>query len=341
MVRHEKIPGISKELQKIVYANMRKVGARRRAREAFKDIQLSIDHILFKIPSDGLKMKESYEVNSRGLEYFSKSWVPQTSPKAVVCLLHGYGDTCTFFFEGIARKLASSGYAVFAMDYPGFGLSEGLHGYIRSFNRLVDDVIEHYSKVKENPDFRGLPSFLFGESMGGAVALKMHLKQPNSWNGAVLVAPMCKIADDMVPSCFLRQVLIGAAKLLPKRKLVPVKDLAKFAFRDVKKRNLAAYHVLAYKHKPRLRTALELLNTTQEIEQQMEKVSLPLLILHGKDDVITDPSVSKALYEEASSADKKLILYDDAYHSLLGGEPDEVILKVFGDIISWLDAHSS
>ena len=49
MVRHEKIPGISKELQKIVYANMRKVGARRLAREAFKDIQLSIDHILFKV----------------------------------------------------------------------------------------------------------------------------------------------------------------------------------------------------------------------------------------------------------------------------------------------------
>lgn len=49
---------------------------------------------------------------------------------------------------GIARKLASSGYGVFAMDYPGFGLSEGLHGYIPSFDRLVDDVIEHYSKVK-------------------------------------------------------------------------------------------------------------------------------------------------------------------------------------------------
>lgn len=49
---------------------------------------------------------------------------------------------------GIARKLASSGYGVFAMDYPGLGLSEGLHCYIPSFDRLVDDVIEHYSKVK-------------------------------------------------------------------------------------------------------------------------------------------------------------------------------------------------
>lgn len=34
------------------------------------------------------------------------------------------------------------------MDYPGFGLSEGLHGYIPSFDKLVDDVIEHYSKAK-------------------------------------------------------------------------------------------------------------------------------------------------------------------------------------------------
>lgn len=51
-------------------------------------------------------------------------------------------------FLGIARKLASCGYGVFAMDYPGFGLSEGLHGYVPNFEKLVDDVIEHYSKVK-------------------------------------------------------------------------------------------------------------------------------------------------------------------------------------------------
>ena len=49
---------------------------------------------------------------------------------------------------GIARKLASSGFGVLAMDFPGFGLSEGLHGFIPSFKSLVDDVIEHYSKIK-------------------------------------------------------------------------------------------------------------------------------------------------------------------------------------------------
>ncbi|KAG2714984.1 hypothetical protein I3843_03G057900 [Carya illinoinensis] len=336
-----RFPGVDEELQKILEAKMDEAPARRLARDSFKDIQLGIDHILFKTTCDGLEVKESYEVNSRGLEIFSKSWLPASSRlKALVCFCHGYGDTCTFFCEGIARKLASSGFGVLAMDYPGFGLSEGLHGYIPSFDGLVDDVIEHYSKVKENPEFRTLPSFLFGESLGGAVALKVHLKQPNAWDGAILVAPMCKIADNMVPPWLLTQILIGVAKFLPKRKLVPQKDLAEAAFRDLKKREQTAYNVIAYKDKPRLRTALEMLRTTQEIERRLQEVSLPLLILHGEADIVTDPSVSKALHEIASSSDKKLNLYKDAHHSLLEGEPDEIIIQVFNDIISWLDEHT-
>ncbi|KAJ6752896.1 ALPHA/BETA-HYDROLASES SUPERFAMILY PROTEIN [Salix koriyanagi] len=229
--RPVKFPEIDDELRKIIGANMDEVPARRVAREAFKDIQLGVDHILFKTPCDGLKMKESYEVNSRGLEIFTKSWLPKSSsPKAVVCFCHGYADTCTFFVEGIARKLASSGYGFFAMDYPGYGLSEGLHGYIPSFDRLVDDVMEHYSKVKENPEFSSLPSFLFGESLGGAVALKVHLKQPNAWNGAILVAPMCKIADDMTPPWLLTQMLIGVANFLPKAQVSSTKGFGSGCF---------------------------------------------------------------------------------------------------------------
>ena len=41
-----------------------------------------------------------------------------------------------------------AGYAVYGMDYPGFGLSEGLHGYIPNFDILVDDVIEQYRLIK-------------------------------------------------------------------------------------------------------------------------------------------------------------------------------------------------
>ncbi|KAJ8436641.1 LOW QUALITY PROTEIN: hypothetical protein Cgig2_029887 [Carnegiea gigantea] len=346
-----KLAGVSEDVQKIIEAKMDEAPARRRAREAFKDVQLSIDHCLFKMPTQGLKMDERYEKNSRGLEIFTKTWLPESSPpKALACGSSAQEDKQMFFrfvmeiktqyFLGarMARKLASAGYGVHAMDYPGFGLSDGLHGYIPSFDRLVDDVIEQYSKIKEKPEFKNLRSFLFGQSMGGAVALKMHLKQPEAWNGAVLLAPMCKIADDMYPPFILTQLLITLAKIFPQSKLVPERDLAELAFRY--KKELTAYNVIAYKDKPRLRTALQLLYTTDEIASRLEEVSWPMLILHGEADVVTDPSVSKALYEKASSKDKKLNLYKDAYHALLEGEPDEVILSVLDDIISWLDNHS-
>ena len=61
----------------------------------------------------------------------------------VITLLYG-----KFGSSGIAKKIAASGYGVYALDYPGFGLSDGLHGYIPSFDELVDDVIEHYTKIK-------------------------------------------------------------------------------------------------------------------------------------------------------------------------------------------------
>ena len=68
--------------------------------------------------------------------------------------------------------------------------------------------------MSENPEINSLSSFLFKQSMGGAVALKIHLKQPEAWDGTI-VAPTCKIANDMVPPWVLKQILIGIVNLLP------------------------------------------------------------------------------------------------------------------------------
>ncbi|MCO5610313.1 hypothetical protein L7F22_064549 [Adiantum nelumboides] len=291
---------------------------------------------------DGVEAEELYHINSWGIEVFTKSWLPAKEKiKAIVFVCHGYGDTCTFFLEGFSRLLAKAGYAVFGMDYPGCGLSAGLHGYISNFDRLVDDVTENYSSIKARPEFAKLPCFLFGVSMGGAVALKMHLKHRTSWNGAILVAPMCKIAAEMYPSWILVLILKALCFILPRAKLVPYKNLANFACRDIKKRMQTAYNVIGYKDPPRLWTALELLRATDEISSRLDEVSLPMLILHGACDIITDPSVSKALYEQSRSVDKTLHIYDEAWHSILDGEPDLVILNVLSDIKSWLHLHSS
>lgn len=74
---------------------------------------------------------------------------------------------------------------------------------------------------------------------------------------------------------------------------------------------------------------------------EMFQVSSPLLILHGAADRVTDPLVSCFLYENASSKDKTLKLYEGGYHSILEGETDDRIFTVLNDIILWLDSRCS
>lgn len=317
--------------------------ARRRVRSAFKDAQQQLDHCLFKMAPSGIREDEWYERNSKGLEIFCKSWLPKPGVriKGALCFCHGYGDTCTFFFEGIAKHIAASGYGVYAIDHPGFGLSEGLHGYIPSFDDIVDNVIEQYTLIKGRPEVRGLPRFILGQSMGGAVALKVHLKEPREWDGIVLVAPMCKISEDVTPPEAVVKIIRLFSKVMPKAKLVPQKDLAELAFRELNKRKMAPYNVICYNHPMRLKTAVELLNTTKHIESHVEKVSSPLLILHGASDKLTDPLVSQFLYEKASSKDKTLKIYEQGFHCILEGEPDDRIFSVLNDIIAWLDSRCS
>ncbi|XP_077219802.1 uncharacterized protein LOC143853993 isoform X2 [Tasmannia lanceolata] len=47
----------------------------------------------------------------------------------------------------------------------------------------------HFGISTASSEASGLPQFLMGETMGGAVALKAHLKKPHEWHGVILVAP--------------------------------------------------------------------------------------------------------------------------------------------------------
>ncbi|KHN05562.1 caffeoylshikimate esterase-like isoform X4 [Glycine soja] len=337
------IEGVSEELNAMTSQNLDFAPSRRRVRAAFTEVHQQLDHFLFKTAPAGIRTEEWYERNSRGLEIFCKNWMPEPGVplKDALCFCHGYGSTCTFFFDGIAKRIDASGYGVYAMDYPGFGLSEGLHGYIPKFDDLVDDVIEHYTKIKARPEVRGLPRFILGQSMGRAIALKFHLKEPNTWDGVILVAPMCKVAEGMLPPMAVLKVLNLLSKVMPKAKLFPHRDLSALTFREPGKRKVAGYNVISYDHPTGLKTGMELLSATQEIESLLHKVSAPLLILHGADDLVTDPLVSQFLYEKASSKDKTLEIYEGSYHGILEGEPDDRIFAVHNDIISWLDFRCS
>ena len=65
----------------------------------------------------------------------------------------------------------------------------------------------------------------------------------------------------------------------------------------------------------------------------MQWIDLPLLILHGTGDFVTDPKGSWELYTRARSADKTLKLYQGLYHDLLH-EPE--CEQITDEIVAWL-----
>ncbi|XP_042475233.1 caffeoylshikimate esterase-like isoform X1 [Macadamia integrifolia] len=288
-----------------------------------------------------VEYQEEYIRNSRGVQLFTCRWLPSTSsPKALVFLCHGYGMECSGFMRGCGTRLASAGYGVVGMDYEGHGRSMGARCYIKKFNDIVSDCHNFFKSVCEEEGHRGKHRFLYGESMGGAVALLLHKKDPTFWHGAVLVAPMCKISEKVKPHPVVVSLLTQVEEIIPKWKVVPTKDVIDSTFKDPIKREEIRNNRLIYQDKPRLKTALEMLRTSMSLEDSLNQVTIPFFLLHGEADTVTDPEVSRALYEHAASKDKTMKLYAGMWHGLTSGEPDHNIEIVFADIISWLDKRT-
>lgn len=299
--------------------------------------------------------QEEYVRNSRGMSLFACRWLPAVAgkrgrapaPKALVFLCHGYAVECSVTMRGTGERLARAGYAVYGLDYEGHGRSDGLQGYVPDFDALVLDCDEYFTSVvaaaaqSQSKDAHQLPRFLLGESMGGAVALLLHRRRPEYWSGAVLVAPMCKIADDMRPHPLVVNILRAMTTIIPTWKIVPSNDVIDAAYRSQEKRDEIRSNPYCYKDKPRLKTAYELLKVSLDLEHNLlHQVSLPFLIVHGGADKVTDPSVSELLYQSAASQDKTLKFYPGMWHALTSGESPDNIQAVFQDIIAWLDHRS-
>ncbi|KAL8517759.1 hypothetical protein ACS0TY_015833 [Phlomoides rotata] len=285
-----------------------------------------------------IKYEEEYIVNSGGIKLFSCSWVPvKKEAKAMVFLCHGYAMECSISMRGCAARLVKAGYEVYGIDCQGHGKSSGLLGLIPDFDHLVDDLSHHFINISERRENRKKMRILMGESMGGAMVLRLHMKMPNFWDAAVLVAPMCKIADELKPPQIVINILSALARLIPTWKLTPIPDIVDIAFRDPQVRQEVRSNPYTYKGRPRLQTGYQLYKVSSDLEKRLEEVSLPLIVVHGDDDKVTDPLVSKALYESARSTDKTFKLYPGMWHSLSYGELPENQDVVFSDIVNWVD----
>ncbi|MBI2810423.1 MAG: alpha/beta fold hydrolase [Candidatus Melainabacteria bacterium] len=117
-----------------------------------------------------------------------KSWSDQTvKPSAAMLCIHGLGLNSSAF-DDFGTRMAQKGILVFAFDVRGFGAwmkrSDGDH---LDFEGSVADIKQSLSAIRA--DHPGLPVFLLGESMGGAIVLKACSEFPQLMDGLISSAP--------------------------------------------------------------------------------------------------------------------------------------------------------
>ncbi|KAL0318946.1 UNVERIFIED_CONTAM: putative abhydrolase domain-containing protein DDB [Sesamum angustifolium] len=272
-------------------------------------------------------------VTSRGDTIFTQSWTPvKVQVRGMVVLLHGLNEH-SGRYNAFAKKLNANGFKVYGMDWIGHGGSDGLHAYVPSLDYAVNDMKTFLSKVlAENP---GLPCFCFGHSTGGAIVLKAVLdpKVRQSVAGVVLTSP----AVGVQPSHPIFAVLAPVfAFLLPRFQLGAANKRGVAVSRDAEALVAKYSDPLVFTGSIRIRTGYEILRITAFLQQNLSKLTVPFLVLHGTTDSVTDPTASQKLYDEASSTDKTINLYEGLLHDLLFEPEKEEITE---SIIAWLNSR--
>ena len=93
---------------------------------------------------------------------------------------------------------------------------------------------------------------------------------------------------------------------------------------------------LVYQEGAPAHTAKELLGAIATIDDEMDQLFVPLLLLHGGADEVTDPNGSRELYERTPSSDRMLRIYPSLYHDLVH-EPEKA--EVMSDLEAWTLLH--
>jgi acylglycerol lipase len=268
----------------------------------------------------------------KALQLAYGAWLPDGEPKAVVVLVHGYGEHMGRYSH-VIEALVEHDYAMYAVDHRGHGASAGLRAHVERFDHYVDDLhllVQHAARAHPY-----LPRFMIGHSMGGLIATRYALRYEAEFTGLVLSGAALWIGDDISP--MLKRISGVLSLIVPYLPVTAaVRGPESVLSRDplVQEQFDADPHT--YKGKLRARMGHELMLASIDARARMASLTVPLLIMHGADDRLTNPTGSKLLYEQARSIDKTLRLWPGCRHEIFNEpERDEVLAFMAG----WLDQH--
>jgi len=263
-----------------------------------------------------------------------RSFVPAGVPRAAVVALHGFNDYSNAFSEAGLYFMAHD-IALYAYDQRGFGDAPA-RGHWVGQRQLVDDVRLVVALVRRHHP--GVPVFLIGESMGGALAMvAMAGFDPPAVDGVILVAPAVRGRATLSP--VQRAVLDVVSSALPwftvtgqGLGITPSDNYAML-------RQLA--HDPLIIHHTRTDTLRGLVDLMDAASEAAPRLTSPTLLLAGEQDEIITPIPTCLMLSRLPPRPPgawRLVLYPQGYHMLLRDRDADLVME---DIVHWIDARSA
>jgi acylglycerol lipase len=276
-----------------------------------------------------MKHKEGKFKGYKGLRLYYQCWLPDKKPKAVLLVAHGLAEH-SGRYKNLVEYFVPKGYAVYALDHRGHGKSEGQRSYVDNFKDYLTDLKTFFDKVRnENKDAR---IFLFGHSLGATIAVAYAVEHQDELAG-LMVSGSSLVPPPGVSPALL--AIAGILSALAPKMGVTLLDASTIS-RDQSVVDAYVNDPLVFRGKVPARTGAELAKMWKQLPDRVGKIKLPILIMHGGADQLSDPRGSKLLYERVGSKDKTLKIYDACYHEICN-EPERK--QVCGDMEKWLAKH--
>jgi acylglycerol lipase len=276
-------------------------------------------------------------VMADGVSLPLRKWLPEGKPRAVILALHGFNDYSKAF-EQPAKIWAKDGIATYAYDQRGFGEAPAPGRWFGTAQLDTDLAAASRLLRAQNP---GVPLYLLGESMGGAVVVtalagSAGTPKPEA-DGIILSAPAVWGRSTM--NVFERVALSFGETFFPATTLTG-RGLNIVASDNVEVLRELGRDPLVIKA-TRIDAIAGLADLMDQALAAAPRLEVPMLLLYGTHDEIVPENPTRlfiAGLRPAESADARVALYDHGYHLLLRDLEAHIVLA---DIESWIGDHGA